>query len=128
MVQYRPPEGSTARARGLRRDPTDAEALRWYLLRERFPDHHFRRQAPIRSFHPDFVARRAKLVVEVDGSQHGGPEDLARTALIEAEGYRVLRFWNNDILQNPDGVLVVIAEALNQRSPPPNPPPSRGRA
>jgi very-short-patch-repair endonuclease len=128
MVQYRPPEGSTARARKLRRELTDAEIRLSYLLRQNFPDQHFRRQGTIRAFHPDFVTHRAKLVIEADGSQHGGSDDLARAALIEAEGYRVLRFWNNDILQNPDGVLTAIAEALHDRSPPPNPPPSRGRA
>ncbi len=128
MVQYRPPEGSTPRARRLRRNPTEAELRLWRLLRENFPDRHFRRPVPIRRFIADFACHRSKLVIEADGGQHSEAEDALRTRLIESEGFQVVRFWNNEILENPDGVLMSIAGVLDERSPPPNPPPSRGRA
>jgi very-short-patch-repair endonuclease len=122
LVQYRPPQGSKARARRLRNNPTDAEKVVWNLLRENFPGERFRRQVPIRRFIADFACHEARLVIEVDGSQHGGPRDFERTRLIEAEGYRVLRFWNNDVLCNPDGVATAIAGSLHDRSPPPTSP------
>jgi len=121
-MKHRSPIGVTPRARALRSRPTDAEAALWRLLRENFPEARFRRQVPIRAFIVDFASHRAKLVVEADGGQHGGPADEARTGLIEAEGYRVLRFWNHDILGNPDGVATAIAEALHDRHPSPTPP------
>ena len=83
----------------------------WRLLRESFPNHHFRRQVPIRHFIADFASHRAKLVIEVDGGQHGTPKDAVRTKTIE-EGYRVIRFWNNDVLGNPGGVWTLINAAL----------------
>jgi very-short-patch-repair endonuclease len=89
------------------------------LVRENFPDEHFRRQVPMRRFTADFACHRSRLVIEIDGSQHGGPRDAARTKLMEAEGYRVLRFWNNEVLGNPDGVATAIAEALHEDHPPP---------
>ena len=119
MAQHRPSEGSAARARKLRLNATLAEKRLWYLLRKNFPYLHFRRQAPLRNFHPDFVSHRAKLVIEADGGQHEDAVDKVRTALIEAEGYRVLRFWNHDVFQNPDSVLHTIAGALDKRSPHP---------
>jgi very-short-patch-repair endonuclease len=128
VVRYRPPEGSTGRARRLRRERTEVESRLWRLLRENFPAARFRFQVPIRRFVADFASHGAKLIVEADGGQHGESQDALRTEAIEAEGYEILRFWNNEILANPDGVLCVIAQALDKRSPPPNPPPSRGRA
>ena len=119
MAQYRPPEGSTKRTRELRGNLTDAETRMWRLLRESFPEAHFRRQVPLRRFVVDFASHRARLVIKADGGQHGGSDDLSRTRLIEAEGCRVIRFWNNEILQNPEGVLTAIAGALDDRSPPP---------
>ena len=98
---------------------TDAERAVWRILREGFPDHHFRRQVPIRHYIADFTCHRAKLVIEVDGGQHDASVDAARTAIIEAEGYRVLRFWNNEVLGNPDGVWTVINAALHGRHPHP---------
>ena len=100
----------------------------WRLLREAFPEARFRRQVPIRHYIVDFASHRARLVIECDGGQHNDEVDGARTRLIEAEGYRVVRFWNSDVLENPDGVHSAIAAALAEASPPPNPPPSRGRA
>ena len=89
------------------------------LLRSAFPEARFRNQVPIRHYIVDFASHRARLVIECDGGQHSEQVDAARTALIEAEGYRVLRFWNNDVLGNPDGVHSVIAEALRELHPHP---------
>nr|WP_295372286.1 DUF559 domain-containing protein [uncultured Sphingosinicella sp.] len=80
---------------------------------------------PIRDFKADFASHRSKLVIEVDGGQHGETSDEERTRLIEAEGYRVVRFWNHDVLGNADGVATSIAEALRRRHPT-QPSPSRG--
>ena len=100
-------------------DATDAEERLWRLLRESFPEERFRRQVPIRQFIVDFASHRARLVIEADGGQHEESVDAPRTAIIEADGYRVLRFWNNDILGNPEGVLRVIADVLVERHPHP---------
>jgi very-short-patch-repair endonuclease len=100
----------------------------WRLLREAFPEARFRRQVPLRRYVVDFASHRCRVVIECDGGQHNDEVDGERTRLIEAEGYRVLRFWNHDVLGNAEGVHSVIASALAEASPPPNPPPSRGRA
>jgi very-short-patch-repair endonuclease len=118
-MKYRPAVGSTERVRQLRTNATNAERALWRLLRESFPEARFRGQVPIRSFITDFASHRARIVIEVDGGQHCDEKDLPRTKLIEAEGYRVVRFWNNDVLGNPDGVHSIIAEALNDRHPHP---------
>ena len=94
----------------------------WRILREVFRDHHFRRQVPIRHFIADFASHRAKLVIEVDGGQHSEEVDATRTKHIENEGYRVIRFWNHEVLGNPDGVWAVIDSALHMRHPTPTPP------
>lgn len=91
-----PPDGSTCRAQ-LRSSATDAERALWRLLREAFPEARFRRQVPIRQYIADFASHRAKLVIEADGGQHDEDSDAMRTSVLEADGYRVLRFWNNDI-------------------------------
>jgi very-short-patch-repair endonuclease len=119
-MKHIPPPGATQRARRLRRDRTEAEAKLWRILREAFPEWHWRFQVPIRHYTADFASHRAKLVIEADGGQHVADVDAARTAVIEADGYRVLRFWNNEILGNPEGCAQVIAAALAETSPPPN--------
>ena len=86
----------------------------WRLLREAFPEGRFRRQVPIPHFIVDFASHRARLVIEVDGGQHADGADLARDRILEDEGYRVLRFWNHDVLGNPDGVWSVIDSALHE--------------
>ena len=91
----------------------------WFLLRECFPEARFRNQVPIRHFIADFASHRAKLVIAVDGAQHGTPADMARTAIIQAEGYRALRFWNNDVLGNREGVAILIDLALREHHPHP---------
>jgi very-short-patch-repair endonuclease len=118
-MKYRPAIGSTERARELRANMTAAERMLWRLLRESFPEARFRRQVPIRSFIADFASHRARLIIEVDGGQHSLDKDARRTKLLEAEGYRVLRFWNNDVLQDPRGVWTRIDRALLERHPHP---------
>ena len=119
MVRHRPPEGSTQRARRLRKRMTDAERRMWNILRSCFPEAHFRHQAPIRNFVVDFVSHRKRLVIEVDGGQHSEATDRPRTELIEAEGYRVVRFWNHDVLGNGDGVAMMLATYCGESTPTP---------
>ena len=104
------------RARQLRREMTLQERKLWRALRENFPDAHFRKQVPMGVYTADFAWHTAKLVIEVDGGHHGTDagkaHDAARTRYIEAEGYRVIRFWNNEIDHNLEGVLNIIANAV----------------
>jgi very-short-patch-repair endonuclease len=107
------------RARQLRANPTDAEKKLWSLLRLKQVDgHRFRRQVPIAPYVVDFFCPAARLIIEVDGGQHATAmtDDDARTAWLNAQGHRVIRFWNNEILQNPDGVSLRIREALSKMS------------
>ncbi len=111
-----------ARAAALRVDATEAERRLWRHLRQRqLGGHKFSRQIAIGPYIADLVCRSQMLIVEVDGGQHGGADDIRRQGVIEALGYRVLRFWNNDVLANTDGVLLSILAAL-EKSPPPAPP------
>lgn len=121
-MKHHPPDGAIKRARRLRRDMTDAERAMWRILRQGFPDHHFRRQVPIRHFIADFACHQAKLIIEVDGGQHATEVDAPRSAILEEEGYRVIRLWNNEVLGNPDGVWTAIDAALRDRHPTPSPP------
>lgn len=104
----------TAIARRLRRDATEAENRLWTHLRNRqLAGWKFVRQLPVSGFYADFACREAMLIVEVDGSQHAeSTYDATRTARLNAEGYRVLRFWNNEVLQETDSVLLAILEGL----------------
>jgi very-short-patch-repair endonuclease len=100
-------------ARRLRRGSTDAERRLWRHLRSRqLEGAKFVRQFPIGPHVADFACRTAHLVIELDGGQHSPDADAARTEIIEAFGYRVIRFWNNDVLQNTDGVLEAIRQEL----------------
>ncbi len=116
-------------ARTMRRTPTDAERKLWWHLRYRLAlsDSHFRRQVHLGSYIVDFVSHHMKLVIELDGGQHATQitRDANRTKFLERKGYRVLRFWNNDVLQNIDGVLEVIQSAI-LTTPTPNPSPQGG--
>lgn len=107
-------DGTVARARSLRRGATDAERALWRGLRVAIPQARFRRQVPLGPYFADFASHSARLVVEVDGGQHAVQveRDAARTRFLEGEGYRVLRFWNNDVLANTDGVLETIAASI----------------
>jgi very-short-patch-repair endonuclease len=106
------------RARRLRRDQTDAEKKLWTRLRaRRFGEFRFRRQFPIGNFIADFACPRARLVIELDGGQHmdGAAKDAWRTKLIEQRGYRVIRFWDAEVLTDIDCVLERIEQALKCR-------------
>jgi len=123
------PRGAAARARNLRQNMTEAEIRVWRMLRaHRMNGHKFRRQVPIGRYIADFVCHEARLVVEIDGGQHdsSSPRETERSGFLQKEGYRILRFWNNEVLANPDGVHETIVDEL-AASPPPCPPPSRGR-
>lgn len=104
-------------AKELHRNMSSAEAKLWSHLRaHRMEDVHFRNQHAIGKYIVDFCAPRKKLIIELDGSQHLEQEeyDTERTAFFESKGYRVLRFWNNEVMNNMDGVLKVIWSALNE--------------
>ncbi|NVM91844.1 adenine-specific DNA-methyltransferase [Variovorax sp. SG517] len=117
------------RARSLRSTPTDAEALLWHHLRDRrMANQKFRRQRPIGPYFADFACLEAKLIVELDGGQHteAVAYDENRTRFIEAQGYRVLRFWNHEVLTQTDAVRERILQALQEHSPHPSPLPQAG--
>ena len=111
----------TATARRLRRDMTDAERLLWRTLRMRhLGGFKFRRQHPVGPYVVDFACLAARLVIEVDGGQHAGlASDVGRDAYLCRSGYRVLRFWNNDVLANIEGVCDVILHRLTGSAPHP---------
>ena len=109
------------RERRLRRDQTDAERLLWQHLRDRrLLGWKFRRQHRIGPYFADFACVEAMLVVELDGSQHLTQQrhDEVRTRFLQAQGYRVLRFWNDDVLRETDAVLTAITTALAPHPPP----------
>lgn len=114
------PSGSVQRARHLRRDATEVERRLWRRLRETFPEAKFRRQSPVGPYVTDFLSFRHKLVIEVDGGQHAlqADRDARRSAFLKGEGYRVLRFWNNEVFENMDGVLQTIGSALHPHPDP----------
>ncbi|HTU12607.1 MAG TPA: endonuclease domain-containing protein [Allosphingosinicella sp.] len=100
-------------ARRLRRDQTEAEERLWHHLRgRRCEGEKFVRQFQIDHYVADLACRTARLAIELDGGQHDPARDAARTAIIEKYGYRVIRFWNDDVLGNTDGVLEVIRQEL----------------
>ncbi len=118
------------RARGLRRNMTDAEQILWKELRKYRLGRRFRRQFPIPPYIVDFACVEARLIVEADGGQHARPGDHElRDSELQRQGWRVLRFWNDEILTNRQGVLRTIAEMLGrarERNPHPDPPPLAG--
>ena len=111
------PSGTVPQLRTLRRDATDAEKALRCALREAFPDRKWRFQAPIGPFRVDFLCFAERLVIEVDGGQHAetAEYDASRTRYLERNGFRVLRFWNNDVLGNIDGVIAAISLSLRER-------------
>jgi very-short-patch-repair endonuclease len=114
------------RARALRRVATGHEMKLWWKLRTLRPlGLHFRRQVPFRDYILDFAEHRAKLVIELDGSQHGMKDqqtrDRVRDAVLNSEGYSVLRFWNGDIDENLNGVVEAILREAQVCVPAPHP-------
>ena len=117
----------TIRARELRNNATEAERKLWrHLSWRQLKGCKFSRQLPMGPFICDFLCREECLVIEVDGGQHADSlTDARRTAYLNGQGYRVLRFWNHDVLGNIDGVLTAIVEAVGSGLPPA--PPASGR-
>jgi very-short-patch-repair endonuclease len=113
-------------AKRMRREPAEAEVKLWSMLRgQRLGGLKFKRQEQLGDYIVDFVCFGARLIVEADGGQHAeSNSDAVRDAWLTAQGFRVLRFWNNDILGNPDGVARVILDAA--QGPLPNPSPEVG--
>ncbi|MGH6726414.1 MAG: endonuclease domain-containing protein [Pseudolabrys sp.] len=117
-------------ARKLRHSQTDAERALWFRLRDRrLNGLKFRRQMPIKSYIVDFCCESARLIIELDGGQHAvpSPGEARRTTELEAFGFLVLRFWNNEVLSNIDGVVETIVATARQVPPHPNPLPNGER-
>ncbi len=113
-----------ALARGLRKRQTDAERALWSKLRNKqIEGVKFRRQQPIGSYIVDFVSLERKLIIEIDGGQYNQrkvrEKDEEREKWLKEKGYQILRFWNNDVLTNIEGVLEKIKETLEEISPSP---------
>ncbi|MCP5371393.1 MAG: endonuclease domain-containing protein [Hyphomicrobiales bacterium] len=107
------PDPGSSRARALRRRSTEAEKRLWHRLRDRqLHGLKFRRQVPVGTYVVDFLCYENRVVVELDGGQHGDEStrrrDAVRTSFLQERGFRVLRFWNNDVLENLEGVLQAI--------------------
>ena len=105
-------------ARNLRKNSTIHEKRLWNLLKNRqFHNLKFKRQHPIGDYIIDFICKEIKLIIEIDGGQHNEPEsinyDNERTEFLNSLGYKVLRFWNNEIYENIDGVLLKIKQEIN---------------
>jgi very-short-patch-repair endonuclease len=119
-----------ATARRLRRDQTDVERVLWSRRRDRrLRGLKFRRQAAVGRYVVDFLCADANLIIELDGGQHveRHEQDATRTKDLESRGYLVLRFWNNDVLNNMSGVLESIVDTLKPLPPHPNPLPNGER-
>jgi very-short-patch-repair endonuclease len=119
MKKY-PIGGAHERARALRREMTQAETKLWRMLRSRqIEGHRFRRQVPLGRYIADFVCHEARLIVELDGGQHDSlsQQEVDRSRFLQSEGYRVLRFWNHEVLANPEGVHAMTVENLRRPHP-----------
>ncbi len=111
------PTRTQGAAKTLRRKMTDAEQALWFRLRGgRLDGWKFRRQHPIPPYIVDFYCMETRLVVELDGSQHGADVDAARTATLEKQGLQVLRFWDNQVLASMDDVLSEILRVASDRT------------
>jgi very-short-patch-repair endonuclease len=113
-------EAKIARARELRVEATDVERKLWSVLRGRQLDGaKFRRQYPIDRYFADFACVEAKLIVELDGGQHAeqADYDAQRAEALQLQGWKVIRFWNNEVIENLDGVADTILYELNLRAP-----------
>jgi len=119
---------SISRAKSLRTSMTDAEQRLWYRLRaHRLKGIKFKRQAVIGHYIADFACFERKLIIEVDGGQHEGKvSDIARDHWFTQQGFRVMRFWNNEVLQNTDAVIGRILEVIDDPADPSPGTPPRG--
>ena len=127
MTTHKPPlpTRTLSYSRRLRREMTDAERkLRQYLRAGRFDGIKFRRQHPIPPYIADFCCVSARLIIELDGSQHSNEVDAARVRYLESQGWRILRFWDNDALIQTEAVLDVIWNAISNRTLSPTPLPT----
>lgn len=118
---------NTERARELRNQATPAERTLWRALnRSQIRGHKFSRQMPVGPYFADFLCREQMLVIEVDGYSHDmrTEQDLQRDRFMADHGYRVMRISNRDVMTNLDGVVRLIAQALDETDPPPTPPAS----
>jgi very-short-patch-repair endonuclease len=128
-MKKHPTEGAHARARTMRRNMTDAERRLWQALRsQQLQGYKFRRQAPIGRYIADFICHKARLIVEIDGGQHdhSSAPEVARSEFLQNEGYRVLRFWNNEVLANFEGVYDAIVNEVSRQTTPTHALPHRG--
>ena len=119
-MKKHPVGGAYGRARTLRQNLTEAERRVWQILRSRqMKGYKFRRQVPIGCYIADFVCHEARLIVEIDGGQHdrSSPQEQERSRFLENEGYRVLRFRNNEVPANLDGIHTAIADELGRVTP-----------
>ena len=122
MRAYPKMQNATSKAKDLRKQSTDAETVLWNLLRNRqLMGYKFHRQAPIGKYIVDFLCFERKLVVELDGGQHQEQAnyDAGRTGILESRGYRVIRSWNNLVLDDTDAVLQAVLIALEEGTPSP---------
>ena len=108
-----------SKARELRQNSTPQEIMLWTLLRNRqYKNYKFRRQYPIGNYIVDFICREKRLIIELDGGQHNEPNnieyDKERTEFLKSKGYKVIRFWNNEIDENIDEVVNKITEYLSE--------------
>lgn len=129
IIKRRIKPETTVNARSLRSEMTNAERRMWQFLRGKQLDNfRFRRQHPVGKYIVDFACVEMKLVIELDGGQHQDQVDCdeLRTKYLQSQGWRVLRFWNNDVLGNLDGVLSSVLDSLRSL-PPSRPPPERGK-
>ncbi|MCC2609016.1 endonuclease domain-containing protein [Neorhizobium petrolearium] len=114
-MRHEPPPINRRRARDMRMDSTRAENMLWQAIRDRkLEGFKFRRQVPLRSYILDFVCFEARLIIEVDGAQHAeSKSDEVRDAFFQSQGFRVLRFWSDDVVKNLDGTVLTILAELN---------------
>lgn len=120
---------SVERARSLRKTAPGPERAMWRLLYSlRREGHNFRRQVPLGRYYADFACHSLKLVIEIDGDTHGGDEaiayDAVRDAFLRSEGYAVMRFTNDDVMRNAEGVFRVLSDWIAEAAKPPTPVPS----
>jgi very-short-patch-repair endonuclease len=119
-MKKHPVDGAGARARTLRQNTTEAEKRVWQILRsQQMNGYKFRRQVPIGRYIADFVCHEARLILEIDGGQHdrSSPQEAERSRFLQNESYRILRFWNNEVLANLDGIHATIAAELGPITP-----------